>query len=370
MIVCLFETVIIEMILSPIFWILYLALLMLQSLVIFFIAFLLSWFIAWVVRRKAISSYQKRNVKPGNGNTRILPIGGGLAIVITFYLCCAVCSVYYDRVMPFQLFSALAMGLFLVICVIVGEAYQLHVVYRLVVHSASIATAMYLLGGVSTLKFDDFEWISPTAYYVLNIVSFLLFVLIVNAFRLYDGANGKEGMLGATVLAIASFAIFLAPQDNVLFFLIPCVAGFLVRNWHPAKHLMGDAGATFLGFVFVVFAVYFQSEYAPMNNGVIPIHIYLLLGLLPLYDFTLTHLMNITKKYGTYNYLYQRLAISGYSPTKINLTQVALTAVMFILASFAYKINTVESVITAWGVALVFLSLYAVWVFRRSPYSN
>jgi UDP-GlcNAc:undecaprenyl-phosphate GlcNAc-1-phosphate transferase len=94
------------------------------------------------------------------------------------------------------------------------------------------------------------------------LVTALWVVLMTNAVNLIDGLDG----LAAGIVAIAGGALFLFADrlfkagylagDNIA----PLVAiiavgvciGFLPYNWHPAKIIMGDAGALFLGILLAV----------------------------------------------------------------------------------------------------------------------
>jgi UDP-GlcNAc:undecaprenyl-phosphate/decaprenyl-phosphate GlcNAc-1-phosphate transferase len=87
-------------------------------------------------------------------------------------------------------------------------------------------------------------------------------VLMTNAVNLIDGLDG----LAAGIVAIAGFALFLFADrlfkagylggDNIApliaIIAVGVCVGFLPFNWHPAKIIMGDAGALFLGVLLAV----------------------------------------------------------------------------------------------------------------------
>ncbi|GIU86821.1 MAG: undecaprenyl-phosphate alpha-N-acetylglucosaminyl 1-phosphate transferase [Acidimicrobiia bacterium] len=87
-------------------------------------------------------------------------------------------------------------------------------------------------------------------------------VLMTNAINLIDGLDG----LAAGIVAIAGAALFLfadqlfeagALEGSNIAPLVSIVAvgvclGFLPWNWHPARIIMGDAGALFLGLLLAV----------------------------------------------------------------------------------------------------------------------
>jgi UDP-GlcNAc:undecaprenyl-phosphate GlcNAc-1-phosphate transferase len=94
------------------------------------------------------------------------------------------------------------------------------------------------------------------------LVTALWVVLMTNAVNLIDGLDG----LSAGIVAIAGGALFLFADrlfkagylggDNiaplVAIIAVGVCVGFLPYNWHPAKIIMGDAGALFLGILLAV----------------------------------------------------------------------------------------------------------------------
>src|SRR3954447_9788326 len=94
------------------------------------------------------------------------------------------------------------------------------------------------------------------------LVTALWVVLLTNAVNLIDGLDG----LAAGIVAIAGFALFLFADrlfkagylggDNIApliaIIAVGVCVGFLPYNWNPAKIIMGDAGALFLGILLAV----------------------------------------------------------------------------------------------------------------------
>jgi UDP-GlcNAc:undecaprenyl-phosphate/decaprenyl-phosphate GlcNAc-1-phosphate transferase len=85
---------------------------------------------------------------------------------------------------------------------------------------------------------------------------------MMNTINWVDGLDGLAGgvtLIACTVLfahtyfqppELRQFTIALLPL-----ILAGCVAGFLPFNWHPARVIMGDGGAMFLGFVLAVISI-------------------------------------------------------------------------------------------------------------------
>ncbi|HEX3302681.1 MAG TPA: MraY family glycosyltransferase, partial [Thermomicrobiales bacterium] len=85
---------------------------------------------------------------------------------------------------------------------------------------------------------------------------------ITNAINLIDGLDGLAGSLTLVACAILFLHTYFWPRDDPQFTisLLPAalggaVLGFLIYNWHPARIILGDAGAYFLGLALAVAAI-------------------------------------------------------------------------------------------------------------------
>jgi UDP-N-acetylmuramyl pentapeptide phosphotransferase/UDP-N-acetylglucosamine-1-phosphate transferase len=95
-------------------------------------------------------------------------------------------------------------------------------------------------------------------------ILFSLFWIVgmMNTMNLIDGLDGLAGSLTFVACVILFLHTYFWPRDDPQFTisLIPAalggaVLGFLVWNWHPAKIIMGDAGAYFLGLALAVASI-------------------------------------------------------------------------------------------------------------------
>lgn len=94
------------------------------------------------------------------------------------------------------------------------------------------------------------------------LVSLFWIVGMMNTINLIDGLDGLAASLTLVACTILFLHTYFWPRDDPQFTisLIPAalagtVAGFLIFNWHPAKIIMGDAGAYFLGLALAVAAI-------------------------------------------------------------------------------------------------------------------
>ena len=95
-------------------------------------------------------------------------------------------------------------------------------------------------------------------------IAFSLFWIVgmMNTINLIDGLDGLAGSLTLVACAILFLHTYFWPRDDPQFTisLLPAalggaVLGFLIYNWHPARIILGDAGAYFLGLVLGVSAI-------------------------------------------------------------------------------------------------------------------
>ena len=130
-----------------------------------------------------------------------------------------------------------------------------------------LAASLLVLFGVSMFYFRMPFNLFHTDVVALSsdwtpLVTALWVVLMTNAINLIDGLDG----LAAGIVAIAGVALFLfadqlfdagrldganiAPLIAII--AVGVCLGFLPMNWNPAKIIMGDAGALFLGLLLAV----------------------------------------------------------------------------------------------------------------------
>ncbi|MBX6340906.1 MAG: undecaprenyl/decaprenyl-phosphate alpha-N-acetylglucosaminyl 1-phosphate transferase [Thermomicrobiaceae bacterium] len=92
--------------------------------------------------------------------------------------------------------------------------------------------------------------------------TFLWTVGMMNTLNWIDGLDGLAGSVTLVVSAVLFFHTYFRPEGNPQFTisLLPlalgaAVIGFLPFNWHPARIIMGDTGAMFLGFALAIISI-------------------------------------------------------------------------------------------------------------------
>ena len=228
--------------------------------VVLAVAAVTTWAVTPLVRRLSIRVGAVVAPDPRHVHDRPLPTLGGAAMFLGFLVAIAVAS----RIPQFRSMfhgSSEPVGVILAAGVIfvVGALDDLRDVSPPAKLAGQVlaASLLYLMGVTMfffRVPFVDFIVLSPDWAPLVTVV---WVALIANAINLIDGLDG----LAAGIVAIAGFALFLyadrlfkaglLPGSN-LGPLVAIVAagvclGFLPHNVHPAKIIMGDAGALLLG---------------------------------------------------------------------------------------------------------------------------
>lgn len=93
-------------------------------------------------------------------------------------------------------------------------------------------------------------------------VTFLWLIGLMNVINWVDGLDGLSGSVTLVACVVLFIHTFFGPDNMPQFTisLLPlalgaAILGFLPFNWHPAKVIMGDAGAMFLGFALGVISI-------------------------------------------------------------------------------------------------------------------
>lgn len=126
-----------------------------------------------------------------------------------------------------------------------------------------------------------------TNYHFVNLfLTLLWFVAISNAFNLLDNMDGLSASI-AIVAAGFRLVFFQGEGDatgvRVCAMFLGAVAGFLVRNFPPAKIFMGDTGSLFIGFFLAALSI--AGTERAYSRGIFAILVIpVLLLLIPIFD--------------------------------------------------------------------------------------
>ena len=200
---------------------------------------------------------------PGERSSHSSPVprGGGVAVIITFYVFLFVYPRIVDVSIDLSVLVSLSLGGALVAAVgFFDDLKSIAAKWRFLTHLGAAVLSLILLPSLPDIMIFGQSFDLGLFAYVFLAISLVWFV---NLFNFMDGIDGIAGVETITVLLSAALILFV--QGDVAWltlfsFLAACVAGFLIWNWPPAKVFMGDACSGFLGFALGFFAIVTSLE--------------------------------------------------------------------------------------------------------------
>src|SRR4051812_26866716 len=248
--------------------------------IVFAVALVGTWLLTFVVRRVVV--LLNLVVMPGERrvHTRPLPTVGGAAMFLAFLLAMAVASQLSDFRDVFDGSSApLAVVLAATIIFAVGLGDDVREMSAPAKMSGQVlAGSVLALLGVSMFFFRvPFAGVVSLSPDLQPLITVVWVAGMANAINFIDGLDG----LAAGIVAIASAGFFLYGDhlfkvgsigtDNVgpLLAVITCgiCLGFLPHNFHPAKIMMGDAGALLLGLLMAAATIVVVGQVDAETSG-------------------------------------------------------------------------------------------------------
>lgn len=292
-------------------------------------SFLVSLLVTHLVRYYAIRHSLIDIPNSRSSHSEPTPRGGGLAIVLTWFLGLAILIVF-ERFDPRVGLALLVGGALVAGIGWLDDRRGISAGARAVVHVLAAIWAVWCLGGFRSLNVGATVVSLGTAGSVLAVVGITWLVNLYNFMDGIDGLAGGEAMsvalVGGVLLAHAGATGFAL----AVFSLAAAVAGFLVLNWPPAKIFMGDVGSGLLGYALAVIAL--ASERA----GAVPSLVWVVLLGVFIVDATATLMYRFLKGERWYqahrSHAYQRAVQSGYSHRVVTMTVLGLNGALALVA--------------------------------------
>jgi len=314
---------------------------------LYIILLLLSFTLTYIIKNYYIKNAILEEVNERSSHTVPTPHGGGIAIVITWFV--GIGYLYFNNQIESDLFFALVMGIIISVVSFFDDIYDLSPKVRLLAQGVVAFGGLYFIGGFDSLNLFVFNIDNQI---ITNVFAFLLIVWFINLYNFLDGINGYAGS-EAIFLSIAGLLIFGGAHFGVL---AVAVLGFLYWNWNKAKIFMGDVGSTLLGYNVAIFTLYYANQ-EPLN-----LWIWITLFGLFWFDATLTllrrklngeKLSQAHKKHG-----YQRLNQSGWSHYKVTNYSIVVNVCIFILLYIGIQLDLIFV-----SFVMVLTSLYGIMKF-------
>ncbi len=229
---------------------------------------------------------------------------GGLMMMLVFVLSQVFIGQWFEVSEQGQLVTGLA--LVLTIISALDDRYSMPIAPRLLIQILCSVWVAY--------------WIAPDSILLLMLIAISI-TWASNLFNFMDGSDGLAGlMIGIGFSALAVPAIQNGSQWTLTCLIVVGIAlGFLIHNWSPAKTFMGDAGS--IPFGFLAASISWFGVHQKLWAWWFPLMVFLPFWL----DATLTLCRRILKREKFWQahrtHLYQRLIQSGWSHSRLALTQ-------------------------------------------------
>ena len=206
-------------------------------------------------------------------------------------------------------------------------------------------------------------WFAPRAVPggLAAIAAALLVVTFANSWNFWDGSDGlASGVTG--IIAIAYAFLFLVRRDPlgavVAFGVAAACAGFLPRNWPPARAFLGDSGATALGVCAAFLSLdWWRSHSATGAQMLAP----LLISALPLLDAAVVITRRVVRGHSAFKgdrtHLYDAWLERDWSPRRVAFACCAITAAFAAIAIWGALRDSPLFRVTA----VASLSLFVLW---------
>lgn len=289
-----------------------------------FLSFILTWLIRlWTLKFKILDIPNKRS-----SHSSPTPRGGGLAIVICWYL--GITFLFVCDYIADNLYYAFLSGSILAVISLIDDLLSLKPGIRLLGQLLSASLAIYFLKGINIIIVSDWT-IKPEIILIPIII-----IAIVWFINLYNFLDGIDGYASIEAICIA-VVIFLFTGNTLSLLLIASIAGFLFWNWPKAKIFMGDVGSTQLGFILIILGIYLNNE----NQFSL---IYWIILASPFwFDATYTLFRRWRNKeklsQAHKKHAYQRIVQSGFTHLQTNLALIALNVLMAIVIVVIIKFS-------------------------------
>jgi len=335
-----------------------------------FLTVIVSFFIGLCFMPLVINIAKKRNfvVKPNKRTSHegAIPNIGGLNIFISFLLTVFIFS--YEIISELQ-FSIL--GVFIILIVgFVDDLIDIKASWKLI---GEVASAFFLIvvSNIRLTNLHGFLGILNLSLPVSYLLSFFVFVVIINALNLIDGIDGLASGLG--ILYCLFFAIYFSLTDNPnlaisAFAMAGSLAVFFLYNVFGTKSkiFMGDSGSLLLGYMITLYVF----EFCEMNAFPILRHIPQNLQMsaapavaicvlsIPLFDTLRVMLTRIKKGVSPFhpdkNHIHHLLLKTGLKHRQVTVILLVISALFICLGIIGRNWKIELLVLTAFSLACIF----------------
>lgn len=203
---------------------------------------------------------------------------------------------------------------------------------------------LVIMGDFRITNFDGLLGLYEIPYWASILLSFFVYIVIVNAFNLIDGVDGLAASQGYLISIYFTIWFFLLEDQTLLLLsavLAGALLGFLFFNFNPAKIFMGDSGSMTIGVIVSLLAIWLISSdnsqlMAPFDQIRTPIVAMTFLAY-PLTDtlriFTIRAFQGKSPFTADKNHIHHKMLENGFNHKAIVLA-VSLYSILMVLVAF------------------------------------
>lgn len=270
------------------------------------------------------------------------PRGGGIAIVITFFV--GMLAIYFfgdkSHIKQNYMLGFITSSLLIAIISFYDDIQEKSAQFKLFSHI--IATILVLWSGIviDQLAFPFIGYIN------LGLGGYALSLFwIIGLTNAYNFMDGLDGLIGGVTIIASLFFMAICYYEGSHFVYISCYTllagalGFMILNFPPAKIFMGDIGSTFIGFTFATLAIIANRyDASHISFLVVPLLLFNII-----YDVIFTLIRRwlngekLTQAHRTH--LYQLMNRIGYSHLEVSLIHYCMTFSQGLGALWMLQIN-------------------------------
>lgn len=316
--------------------------------------FLISYLATGIIRAYALKKSVLDVPSARSSHTIPTPRGGGLAIVIAFYL--GVAYLAFSHLIPWQLTAALSGGIIIALVGYWDDHQSVPARWRAFFHFVAAIWTVGWLHGFPVLALGP--WSIPLHFFGSFLAVFAM-VWFINLYNFMDGIDGLASLEAIFVSCLAGVVLFALGQTSLsllCFILLVSCGGFLIWNWPPAKIFMGDVGSGFIGFIFATFLLVTAK-----NNILPPLFWFVALAVF-VADATYTLIRRVLHKQAWYEahreHAYQQLVQKSFSHKNTTLVLTAFN--LFILAPLAIW-TVVDARYSLYVCVMLYFLLWLTW---------
>ena len=287
-----------------------------------------------------------------------IPRLGGLAIFFSF----VISVLLFYGATKFTL--SLIAGAFLVVIIgILDDVFNIRALYKFLVHIAAAGLVVWQ-GEVLIERINIFGSYVHFGYFSIPL-TILWIVGLISAINFIDGLDGLACGI-STISAVSLLIVTILIGEFQIALLMAILAasciGFLPFNTNPAKIIMGDTGATFLGFVLAVVSIQGVFKVHAVITFIIP---FLILGV-PIFDTAFAIIRRLLTGRHPFSadrgHLHHRLIDMGFNAKQ---TVRILYAVSALLAISSIMLVTQKVIYAVIIIAVALAISVATWIIFR-----